>query len=153
MSIIKEKKMSTKGTKLSSATRHKISLVKTKHTKTDLLKTATEYISYLQDNEKQLPTLSGYCLRAGIHPTNLRDYTIKFPEVCQLVETIALMQEQYCLTRGITNRANPIFSMFLLKSKHEFKDQPQKLEQNNTFNISPDLLADALDLMKSKKKK
>ena len=144
--------MSTKGTHLSVATRSKISLLKTKHNKTDLIHAGKVYFERLSSNDKELPTLAGYCLEAGIHPTNLRDYAVKFPEVNQLAETIALLQEQYCLTRGITNRANPIFSMFLLKAKHEFKDQPQKLEQNNTFNISPDLLADALDLMKTKKK-
>ena len=144
--------MSNKGNKLDTITRGKISLLKTKHTKADLIKAGQSYLEHLEANPKELPTLAGFCLVAGVHPTNLRDYAVKYPEVDQVAQTIALLQEQYCLTNGITNRANPIFSMFLLKAKHNFKDQPQHLEQNNTFNISPDLLADALAIMKENKK-
>ena len=144
--------MSTKGKKLSVITRGKISLTKTIHTKANLIKSAKTYFKHLEANPEELPTLAGYCLVAGIHPTNLTDYTIKYPEVRQYIETIALAQEQYCLINGIKNRANPIFSMFLLKSKHGFLDQPQKLEQNNTFNITPELMKDALELMSGKKK-
>jgi hypothetical protein len=70
-------------------------------------------------------------------------------KICQF---IAMMQEEYCITRGITQQANPIFSMFLLKSKHNYKDSPQALTQNNYMNISPDVLKDALSLMQSKDK-
>ncbi|KKL07091.1 hypothetical protein LCGC14_2589470, partial [marine sediment metagenome] len=49
--------------------------------------------------------------------------------------------------------ANPIFSMFLLKSKHQYHDQPKQLFQQNNFNITPELLQDALKLMHSKDKK
>lgn len=143
--------MSTKGKQLSTTTRGKISLLKTKHTKADLMKAGERYFQHLEANPKELPTLAGYCLEAGIHPTNLRDYAVKFPEVDQVAQTLALLQEQYCLVNGITNKANPIFSMFLLKAKHNFKDSPQQLTQNNSFNISPDLLADALQLMKENK--
>ena len=142
--------MSNKGNSLSATTRGLISKSKTKHTKANLIQSANDYIEHLRSDEKELPTLAGFCLVAGIHPTNLSDYTIKYPEVNQLVSYIALMQEQYCLTRGIRNQANPIFSMFLLKSKHQYHDQPQQLNQTNNFNISPDLLADALKIMSKK---
>jgi len=143
--------MSTKGKKLSTITRRRISIAKTKHTKADLIASAITYIEHLNANPDELPTLAGYCLEAGIHPTNLLDYAIKYPKVRHYIDTIRLSQEQYCLTMGIKNRANPIFSMFLLKSKHGFIDQPKKLEQTNHFNISPELLVDAIKLMDSSK--
>jgi hypothetical protein len=110
------------------------------------------YIANLNNNPDTMPTLQGYCLEAGVSPSNLNDYRVKFPEVDQLCDTITLEQENFLLTRAINNKSNPIFSMFLLKSKHGYHDQPQSLTQNNSFNISPDLLADALKLMAGKSK-
>jgi len=145
--------MSNKGNTTSIATRNKISLVKTKHTQTQLVRAGNAYIKHLEENPKELPTLSGYCLKASIHPTNLRDYTVKYPRVRQHIETISLLQEQYCLVNGIRNRTNPIFSMFLLKSKHGFIDQPKTIEQHNTINLTPELMADAIALSEENKKK
>lgn len=73
-------------------------------------------------------------------------------EVADILEYISMMQEELALRGGLTNKTNPVFSMFLLKSKHGYIDQAQNLTQNNTFNISPDLLADALEIMRSKRK-
>ena len=142
--------MSNKGKTTSALTRLKISKLKTKHTKANLIQAGEEYLAHIEANPKELPTLAGFCLVAGVHPTNLHDYTIKYPEVDQLIGLISLMQEQYCLTRGIRNQVNPIFSMFLLKSKHAFLDSPPQLNQTNNFNVSPELIADAITLMKEK---
>jgi hypothetical protein len=139
--------MSTKGKHLVPLTRYKISQSKIKHTKEKLIKAGIVYLNHLAANQSELPTLSGYCLEASIYPDTLRNLTARYPEVERLVMKIVLLQEQYCLVNGIKNRANPIFSMFLLKSKHNYLDQPQKLEQNNYLNISPELLKDALQLM------
>jgi hypothetical protein len=143
--------MSTKGKELTPATRHNISVSKTKIKKSDLIKAGKEYLTQLQENEKQLPTITGYALYAGISKRHLYTLADKYPEVSHILELIINLQEEYALTRGITNRANPIFSMFLLKSKHNFRDNPQNVSQTNNFNISPDVLADAIQLMRSKK--
>ncbi len=140
--------MSTKGKQLSTKTREKISLAKTRITKSALITAGQNYFERLASNPKELPTLTGFCLEANISRSHLSELAHKYSEVMDIVEKLEQMQEQYCLTNGITNKANPIFSMFILKSKHNFKDQPQKLEQNNYLNVSPELLADALKLMK-----
>lgn len=140
--------MSTKGKQLSTKTREKISLAKTRITKSALITAGQNYLDRLANNPKELPTLTGFCLEANISRSHLAELAHKYSEVMDIIEKLEQMQEQYCLTNGITNKANPIFSMFILKSKHNFKDQPQKLEQNNYLNVSPELLADALKLMK-----
>jgi len=145
--------MSNKGNKMSIETRDKIALIKTKHTATQLVRAGNAYFRHLEENPKELPTLAGYCLKAQVHPTNLRDYTVKHPKVHQQIETLALMQEQYCLINGIRNKANSIFAMFLLKSKHGFIDQPKTIEQHNTINLTPALMADAIALNEENKKK
>jgi hypothetical protein len=139
--------MSTKGTQLTTQTKQAISQAKTKITREHLLESANIYLERLASDNTELPTLQGYCLEANIHPTNIQDYALKYPEVNQVINKITMLQEQYLLTRGITSKANPVFSIFLLKSKHNYLDTPQQLTQNNTFNISPDLLADALQIM------
>ena len=140
--------MTTKGQQLSTITREKISLAKTRIKKSALIEAGQNYFERLASNPKELPTLTGFCLEANISRSHLSELAHRFSEVMDIIEKLEQLQEQYCLTNGITNKANPIFSMFLLKSKHNFKDQPQKLEQNNYLNVSPELLADALKLMK-----
>ncbi|KKK83011.1 hypothetical protein LCGC14_2797640 [marine sediment metagenome] len=148
--------MSTKGTKLSPLTRQKISLAKTKITKDHLIKSGMEYINGILNapkKDKKLPTIVGFCLVAGISRSRLYDLAELTPEVADIIEYIDMMQEEIALQGGITNRLNPIFSMFLLKSKQGYKDSPQVLNQTNQFNITPELLQDALKLMHSKEKK
>lgn len=62
---------------------------------------------------------------------------------------IQVKQEEYLLTRPFTEKANVLMSMFLLKAKHHYQDEPKQLTQNNNFNISPDILADAIKLMRA----
>jgi len=145
--------MSTKGATLTPTTRQNISLSKTKYNKADLIKSGYIYLDRLQADPKQLPTISGLCLECGISREQLDHARINHPEVNALVNHIGQLQEEYALTRGMTNKANPVFAMFLLKSKHGFIDQPQQLNQTNNFNISPELLKDAIELMNSENKK
>lgn len=144
--------MSTKGTKMLPETREKISLAKTKITLQHLREKADTYHATLFMNDKLLPTLQGYCLVAGISPGYLYELSNEMPEVADIIEMIKVKQEKFLLENGITGKANPIFSMFLLKSKHQYQDSPQQLTQNNNFNISPDILADAIKLMRAKDK-
>lgn len=141
--------MSTKGTQLTPATRRKISLTKQKFSKEHLIEAYDNFITHLQDNPKELPTLAGYCLLAGINRHTLLDYCGRYSEVQAITDHIELMQEHFALTRGISNQANPIFSIFLLKTKHNYQDKPQQLTQNNNFNISSDVLKQALIEMNS----
>jgi hypothetical protein len=144
--------MSTKGTKLLPETREKIALAKSKITIQHLRESADTYHSVLFMNDKQLPTIQAYCLVAGISPSYLYQLAQENPEVEDIIDMILVKQEKYLLENGITGRANPIFSMFLLKSKHNYQDSPKQLTQNNNFNISPDILADAIKLMRAKDK-
>lgn len=135
---------------LALTTRQKISLSKTKFTKEYLVEAGASYIDKILNapkEDKAIATIVGFCLEAGISRSRLYELAQTMPEVADIVEYIEMLQEQTALTGGMTNRLNPIFSMFLLKSKHNYHDSPQQLTQNNTFNVSPDLLADALKIM------
>jgi len=136
---------------LSITTREKISLAKTKFTKDHLINAGVAYIDRIttaEPEEKLVPSIVGYCLEAGISRTRLWELSQQWDEVANIIEYIGMLQEDLALSGGLTGRTNSVFSMFLLKSKHNYQDTQQQLTQNNTFNISPDLLADALAIMK-----
>lgn len=135
----------------SLTTRQKISLSKTKFTKDYLIDRSTEYIESItlaDPQAKVIPSIVGLCLHIGISRSRLYELSHTFQEVADILEYVSMLQEKTAIDGGITQRLNPIFSMFLLKSKHGYQDSPQSLTQINTnLNISPDLLADALKIM------
>ena len=146
--------MSTKGTELTPVTRQKISLAKVKHSKASLIKAGQSYIESIFDDEgkfQEVPSVVSFCLQAGISRSRLYELSAEHSEVSDIVEFINMLQEKLAISEGFRGKAS-IFSMFLLKAKHDYKDQPQQLTQNNNFNISPDLLADALAIMNKDKK-
>lgn len=146
--------MSTKGQTLSTTTREKMSLSKTKISKLHLIQSGHDYIASLFNNKQELikpPSIVGYCLKAGISRSRLYEILPGMPELADTIEYIEMLQEQYAIYAGFTTKQGN-FAQFILKSRHNYRDNPQTLTQNNTFNISPDILADALELMNKPKK-
>ncbi len=148
--------MSTKGLSLSEETKRKISLSKTKHTARTLTASGVSYIDSILDSKGRLtavPSIVSYCLHAGISRSRLYELIGQMPEVADIVEYIEMLQEQYAINAGFTTR-NSIFAMFLLKSRHNYRDNAANLTQNNNYfqGVSPELLADALTLMNKDKK-
>ena len=140
---------------LSLTTRQKISLSKTKYTKDHLIEGGARYIDKVLNappEDKKVPSIVGLCLEIGISRSRLYELSATMDEVADIIEYVGMMQEEMAISGGLTNKTNPIFSMFLLKAKHGYHDAPQSLTQNNTFNVSADLLADALKIMAEKKK-
>jgi hypothetical protein len=138
--------------KQTEITKYKISLANSEHTREEFVSAWERYEVMLHDDPKLLPNETRYCLEVGISETHILEYVAKIPEVGEILQHIFDLQKAYCLENGITQKVNPIFSMFLLKAKHNFHDSPQSLTQNNSFNISKDVLADALAIMSKKKK-
>lgn len=141
---------------LSPLTREKISLSKTKITKAHLMSSAVEYLNEILNappEDKRLPTVAGFCLAAGISRSRLYELGSVPGEVADIIEYIGLLQEDRALTGGMNGKTHPIFSMFLLKSKHGYTDSAPTLNQTNNFNVTPELLADAIQIMNEKKNK
>lgn len=135
-------------------TRQKISLSKTKYTKDYIMQKGAEYIEKIASapkEDKVIPSVVAFCLHAGISRSRVYELAQQWQEVADIIEYIGMLQEDAALQGGMTNRLNPIFSMFLLKGKHGYIDHAPQLNQTNNFNISPELLSDALQLMREKK--
>lgn len=148
--------MAKKTKALSPITRQKISLSKTKYKKADLIEGGLKYINEVLNadpKEKKLPSVVGLCLSIGISRSRMYELADQHQEVSDILEYVSMLQEDRALQGGITNRLNPVFSMFLLKGKHGYQDQPPTLNQTNNFgNLTPDLLADALKIIREEKK-
>ena len=131
--------MSNKGNKVSIETRAKISIAKTKHTENQLVRSAKGYIRHLEENERELPTLAGFCLFARISKSKVREYGVKYPKVGAYLEALDLAQEQYCLTRGIPISYFSPYSS-LLNLTHPLRPYsspitPLNLSGNSLINI------------------
>lgn len=131
-----------------------MSLARTKIDKLALIDSGHDYIAQFTDPNTantRPPSVVSYCLAAGISKSRLYELQSEIPELAAIVDHIEMLQEQFALDQGYNGR-NSSFAAFILKSKSNYHDSPQALTQNNNFNISPDLLSDALKLMNESKK-
>ena len=98
------------------------------------------------------PTFEGLATFLGVGTRTLYDWEIEHANFSQTMEKVRDTQRQLLITNGLTGSYNTRFAMFLLKANHGMseKDPLISATQNSYMNISPDLLADALELMHSR---
>lgn len=145
-------KMTTLGQNLSLETRQKISLAKTKD-RTELHKKIEEYILAL--TEKDFPSITRAAIYAGISEKALLAYELRTgenSEVRILLDTIRDLAKATLMENGLNKKFDARLSSFLLQANHGLKTEPTHLEQNNIFNVSPEILAEAIQLTRSPKK-
>lgn len=106
-------------------------------------------------SDKVFPTIEGCASHLGIGTRTLYDWQIEHDEFLQTMDQLRDVQRQLLITNGLTGGYNTRFSMFLLRSLHGVSENEPLVSatQNNYLNISPDLLADALELMKSREER
>lgn len=149
--------MSTKGKELSTTTRYKISLSKTKD-RTETLEKLRGYISLLNDPKEKtlIPSIVSASLYAGISKKALLAWeltTAENSEVREILDFIRDIEEKYLRENGLLGLTDSKLTGLLLKADHGLQEKPTQLTQNNNFNISPDLLAEAIELSRKPKAK
>lgn len=143
--------MSSKGTTITSLAKSKISQALTKD-RTNLLKSIESYISSLSPDD--FPSLTKCALSSDISEHALLSLEIRTAdnhELRVLLDHIRDLQKEYLTTTGLNRKSDSRLSIMLLKANHGLKEDPTTLTQNNTFNVSPEILAEALELSRSKK--
>jgi len=89
-------------------------------------------------NERYTPTVLAFSEFANVDNHILTVDWLNDPERSEFHPTIKKIV-QFCeaelIGNALTNKANPIFSMFLLKCKHNYIDK-QVIEQNTTHTFS-----------------
>ena len=119
-------------------------------------------------NLKLIPRVTAYtkkCLKGGVFPTieglapklkigtrTIYDWEKIYPDFSQTIDNLRDTQRELLITNGLKGNYNTRFSMFLLKASHGMTEKEPLVDatQNNYMNISPDLMADALELMRSR---
>lgn len=117
-------------------------------------KTSTAVKEYTDRSHKNgvFPTIEGLAQYLGVGTRTVYDWEAEYPDFSQTMNTLRDTQKQLLITNGLTGVYNTRFAMFLLKANHGMseKDPLVSATQNSFMNISPDLLADALEIMNNR---
>jgi hypothetical protein len=142
--------MTTKGNKLSTATKFKISLANQKD-RTELHAKLQEYIQSPPDNEPI--SILNAAIHAQISESALLHYearTAENSEIRQLLTQLRDLSKSQLITKGLKKEYDTRLTGKLLEYNHNMKTENPNLTQNNIFNVSPEILAEALELSKKK---
>ena len=152
--------MSNKGISQTFITRYKISASLQKN-RTKVIEKLKEYKLHLVESFENkevasiIPSLVGAALYAGISKRALLSWeltTAEDSELRQILDFIRDTEELYLREKGLLGMTDSKLTTLILEAEHGLKKQPTQLTQNNNFNISPEILAEALELSRSKKK-
>lgn len=120
----------------------------TKYTK----ETPRRVISYIKKcQEKGLfPTIEHLAYDLGVGTRILYEWEKLYSDFLQTMDMLRDAQRHLLISGGLTNKYNPRFASFLLKANHGFVDSKPAINatQNNTFNVSPELLSEAISIVK-----
>lgn len=147
--------MSNKGITQSALTKYKISdALQTNRTK--ILLKLKEYKKLLldQDHSSLIPSIVSASLYAGMSKKALLAWeitTAENSELRALLDFVRDFEEKYLRENGLLGKTDSKLTTTLLKADHGLQEKPPQLTQNNTFNVSPDILAEALELSRAKK--
>lgn len=142
--------MSNSGTIRTEESKRKISVANTRD-HTELYNRLEEYISNLKEND--CPLIVSASLYAGVSEQALLNHELRTTEeskLRELLNKIRMLQKDFLIRNGLANKINGKLTGLLLSAEHGINDRPQQLTQNNTFNISPELLAEAIEISRKK---
>jgi hypothetical protein len=102
--------------------------------------------------EEKFPTIEGLAAYLRVGTRTIYDWKAEHSDFSQTIEKLLDSQRELLVTNGLVGKYNTRFSMFLLKANHGMREKEPLVDnsQNNFSNISPELLADALTLMRSR---
>lgn len=141
------KAMSNKNNPHTIEVRNKIKLAKQENRK-EVLGKIIEYCDKLEETKKP-PSIVSACLYAQIGKRALLRWEQDEPpeaDIRLLLEYIRMREEQYLRDGALLGIIDSKIATLLLKAEHGVNDMPTQLTQNNTFNISPELLSEALKI-------
>jgi hypothetical protein len=140
-----------KGISHSIETRQKIGLANAKD-RAILDQKVEEYIHQLSKGD--FPDITDVALYAGIAEKNLLIYEAQTPQdskIRLLLDHVRDLAKSALKHGGLTKKFDGRMTALLLNIDHGMKEQPTTLTQNNNFNISPELLSEAIELSRKKK--
>lgn len=122
----------------------------TKYTK----ETARRVIGYIKKCQKtgNFPTIEHLASELGLGTRTLYAWEKEYPAFQQTMDMLRDAQRHLLISGGLTNKYNSRFASFLLKANHGMQDRQPLVHatQNNNFGVSPELMADAIRLIREK---
>lgn len=143
--------MSSAGYNHSLEARHKIGLENQKD-KAKILRKIKDYIKELKNSD--FPSITKCAIYAGISEKRLVAYEITTEENSDIrlaLDLIRDLQKASLMENGLRKIFDGRMSFGLLQANHGLRIEPTQLTQNNTFNVSPEILAKAIDISRTKK--
>jgi len=120
----------------------------TKYTK----QSAKRVISYIKmcSEKEEFPTIEHLASYLGIGTRTLYAWEQEYSEFQQTMDLLRDAQRHLLISGGLTNKYNARFASFLLKANHGMQDKQPLVHatQNNNFNVPPELMADAIKLVR-----
>lgn len=116
--------------------------------------TSRRVMHYIKECQKNngFPTIEQLAAKLAIGTRTIYTWETEYSEFRHTLEILRDAQRDLLIRGGLSNKYNARFAAFLLKVNHGMYDkQPTVLAtQNNTFNVSPELMAEAIFLIKQK---
>jgi hypothetical protein len=123
----------------------------TKYTK-ETPRRVMKYIKNCQET-KDFPTIEHLASVLGVGTRTLYLWEKEYSEFMHTLDMLRDAQRDLLIRGGISNKYNARFAAFLLKANHGMQDKQPLVHatQNNTFaGVTPELMADAIKLVKEK---
>lgn len=116
--------------------------------------TPKRVINYIKKSQvgDEFPTIEHLSTVLGVGTRTLYAWEQEYSEFQQTLDLLRDTQRHLLISGGLTNKYNARFATFLLKANHGMSDAKPLVHatQNNTFNIAPELLAEAISLTRGK---
>lgn len=124
----------------------------TKYTK-ETPKRVISYTKKCLEND-DFPTIEHLASYLGVGTRVLYEWEKEYSDFMQTMDMLRDAQRHLLISGGLTNKYNARFASFLLKANHGMSDAKPLVHatQNNNFNVSPELVAEALKIIEEKER-
>lgn len=98
------------------------------------------------------PTIEQLASELGIGTRTIYAWEEAYSDFQHALGILRDAQRDLLIRGGLTNKYNARFASFLLKANHGMQDKQPLVHatQNNTYNVAPELLAEAIRLTREK---
>lgn len=110
-----------------------------------------KYIKKCQE-KKDFPTIEHLASELGVGTRTLYTWEKEHSEFQHTMDMLRDAQRDLLIRGGLSNNYNARFASFLLKANHGMQDRQPLVNatQNNNFGVSPELMADAIKIIREK---
>lgn len=103
--------------------------------KSKIIASAGKKINVEDEESSELPTFIGFAMSIGVCDDTLTEWKDKHPNFSAAYKKARKLQEQLIIKNGMKGRYNTIFSLFMLKCNHGWREKDSTDESNEGKDI------------------